>query len=129
MHAYSEMKNLLAIWQAESEFDATSLVIPDGCRDLILKSIAGEKPQWFVSSLHDQATAVSMRAGTGMIGFRLKAGVRVDEKKLITSVTNSYVDVSDVLCRLNSFTVRKPSVGLNPKAFPKNLSVSATFST
>ena len=104
------IENLLAIWTEKSSSDTTSVVIPDGCRDLILKTVAGEKPQWFVTSLYDQAKAVSLKGGSEMIGFRMKPGVYIEENKLLASVWDQYSDTNEVFCRLLDFTYRKAPV-------------------
>ena len=45
--------NILDIWQSAPKTDTTAIVVPDGCRDLIVRKIPGEKPYWFLSSLEE----------------------------------------------------------------------------
>jgi len=104
------IENLLAVWTAKPRSTTTSIVLPDGCRDLIVKTVAGEKPQWFVTSLYDQAKAVSLKGGSEMTGFRMKPGVRIEKSKLLMSVQNQYNDINEISCRLFDFTRRKHSV-------------------
>lgn len=104
------IENLLAEWKSAPQSDTTAIVVPDGCRDLIMKSLPGERPQWFVSSLYDHAKKVSVKAGSMMVGFRMKPGVSINEKKLIASISDSSGDVDEVLCQLSDFTYRKKSV-------------------
>ncbi len=104
------IENLLAEWKAISRSDTTFIVVPDGCRDLIMKSTVGERPRWFVSSLYDQAEKVSMKADSMMVGFRMKPGVCIDKKGLLASISDSGVDNDELFCRLSDFTHRKNSV-------------------
>ncbi|NOZ54998.1 MAG: AraC family transcriptional regulator [Gammaproteobacteria bacterium] len=104
------IENLLTIWKSEPKSDTTTIIVPDGCRDLIMKLTMSEKPQWFVSSLYDQAKVVSLKAGSIMIGFRIKPGVRIAEKELLEAIPNHYTDISELTCRLYTFTHRKHSV-------------------
>ncbi len=109
-----DIENLLAVWTTESKSDTTVVIAPDGCQDIIMRSTVGEKHQWFVSSLYDQANTVSVKAGSRMMGLRMKPGVRIDEQKLLTSILqipgHHYLDMSELCCRLYSFTDRKRSV-------------------
>ncbi len=38
---------LLDVWQSAPTTDTTAIVVPDGCRDLIVCKTPGEKPYWF----------------------------------------------------------------------------------
>ncbi len=104
------IENLLAEWKSAPQSDTTVIVVPDGCRDLIMKSIAGERPHWFVSSLYDHAEKVPVKAGSIMAGFRMKPGVSINEKELIASISDSSGDVDEIFCQLFDFTHRKNSV-------------------
>ena len=103
--------NLLATWEFSTDLDSSALIIPDGCRDLILRTAKGEHPYWFVSSLFDQAEPVLIQAGSVMSGFRLKAGVRVRNECLLNSVSNNYFEDDDIFNRIDDFTYRSPRVG------------------
>lgn len=89
-------KNLLATWEFTADTDSCSIVVPDGCRDLIMESIAGDKPRWFVSSLYDQTQKVKQKKGSTMLGFRMKPGVRFKEQKLLGSLNEDHCDVDAV---------------------------------
>ncbi|MEE9322003.1 MAG: helix-turn-helix domain-containing protein [Granulosicoccus sp.] len=101
---------LLAEWQASPRDDTSAIVIPDGCRDLIMCHAPGEKPQWFVSSLEESTYTVPIKADVAMQGFRLLPGARIDEELLLMSVQNMPVDIDEVSCRLDSYSYVSSSV-------------------
>jgi len=103
--------NLLATWEFSSDLNSTTQIFPDGCRDLIMRKVEGERPYWFVSSLYDQAKSVSIRAGSVMTGFRLKAGVRIKNDCLLSSVVNNHLEDEEIYNRLDDFTYRNHGVG------------------
>jgi len=95
---------LLDKWQSSPAADTNAVVIPDGCRDLIMRCLPGGKPDWFVSSLTNCAYDVSIDAGDIMRGFRLKPGTSIDQKRLLDSVQHRQVDFNDICCRIESFS-------------------------
>jgi len=102
--------NLLAVWKSTSKSDTDVLIMPDGCRDLIMKIVEGNRPEWFVSSLYDQAKSVSIQAGSIMTGFRLKPGVYIREKALLNSIPGNLDDAHEISNRLDDFTHHKSFV-------------------
>jgi len=104
------IENLLAVWNAESRSDTNAIIVPDGCRDLIFTSTVVERGKCFVSPLFDQAKVISVKAGSHMIGFRMKPGVHIEEKALLASMPNNVADLSEISHRLYDFTRRKHSV-------------------
>jgi len=101
---------ILAEWRSTPNTGIAATIIPDGCRDLIMRLAPGEKPQWFVSSLAGGAYDVAVRAGVFMQGFRLRPGVQIDERRLLASVQNRHVEGEDIRSRINSFTHLSPRV-------------------
>ena len=101
-------KTLLAIWDSCPAQDICSVIVPDGCRDLIMSQVKGEQARWFVSPLYDQAETIALAAGTRMCGFRLQPGVYIDEHKLLTSIEadeiGDAINNDDILSRLDDFT-------------------------
>jgi len=87
-------ENVLSIWEFESTADANSIVIPDGCRDLIVCRSNKQKPKWFVSPLFNTAKTVSSQKGTHLLGFRMKPGVEIQEKKLLAAITLQNDDIT-----------------------------------
>ena len=98
--------NLLAKWEFSTDIDSTALIVPDGCRDLILQVTEGDRPRWFVSSLYDQSKSLSIQARSVMTGFRFKPGVGVKNENLLNSISNIYFDDDEVFNRIDDFTYR-----------------------
>ena len=96
--------SLLATWQLKAERDSTAFVVPDGCRDLILKRSRGEKPFWFLSSLEDRTYSVAIDRGDIYTGYRLKPGTIVNEDRLLTAVQGEVYLHEEVCFRLENFT-------------------------
>ena len=77
---------LLAVWHFEASRDCAALVVPDGCRDLILVRPARERPFWFVSSLADHTYPVPVGRGDVLTGYRLKPGTTIRESALLAAL-------------------------------------------
>ena len=101
---------LLDVWQSAANTDTTAIVVPDGCRDLIVRKTPGEKPYWFLSSLDDHTYEVSIQAGVFMQGLRLKPGTRVDEEQLLASVQHQDLELNALYCRVDSYSHQLPTV-------------------
>ena len=80
---------ILEHWHYQADISSASLVLPDGCQDLILHCPVDSKPHWFVSELYDQAKMSFSSAGSTMYGWRLQPGVRIHTKKLLASVNEN----------------------------------------
>jgi len=102
--------SVVATWGIVTDSEISSVIVPDGCRDLIVSSSVGEKPRFFVSPLFDTAQTVTLSSGTTMAGFRLKPGIRVDAEKLIASLSDNKLDLNDIGERLDAFTTRIDAV-------------------
>lgn len=74
---------VLHAWQHTSTHTDSTVVLPDGCCDLILRATPGQRPRWFVTALADAAYEVPGTAGEGFWGFRLQPGAQIDETTLI----------------------------------------------
>jgi len=77
---------VLDVWSHVAKSASRVVVLPDGCRDLILRIPPGSPPQWFVSSLDDTAYSVERRAGEFFAGYRLRPGAVIDETVLLALV-------------------------------------------
>lgn len=66
-------------WSFESFVRCRTSVLPDGCRDIIIREHKASDATWFVSDLSHSAYSVSTLAGVRMRGLRLKPGVRILE--------------------------------------------------
>ena len=77
---------VLDVWSHVVKSASRVIVLPDGCRDLILRMLPGEAPLWFVSSLDDTAYAVARRVGELFVGYRLRPGAIVDGTALLSLI-------------------------------------------
>ncbi len=124
---------ILQKWEFSAKSDGSSIVIPDGCRDLIFMAKRGQQPRWMVSDLDNTVYSVSSRAGDYMKGFRLRPGAVIDVEALLHSVRD--IDAQgDIADRIGSFTIlsRNMSEALNclgavtsPHEAARNLGVNA----
>ncbi|WP_052702296.1 AraC family transcriptional regulator [Marinomonas sp. S3726] len=81
------MSHITDVWSAHSHSNGSILILPDGCRDLIIKTHQADhqtKPSlWFVSPLFEHTQAVQTQANTHSLGFRLKPGMQIEQEKLV----------------------------------------------
>lgn len=102
--------NITSIWTGKSSISSSTIILPDGCRDLIIKTKAGHAPNWFVSPLFDHAKIIQTDAQTSTVGFRLKPGVRIEEANLISNITDDKLCTSDIESALTEFTHLNTSI-------------------
>lgn len=105
----SESNHVLARWNFTTVEDAKSVIVPDGCRDLIMHTNCTGRLHWFLTDYDHQPREVSINAETVFQGFRLQPGTRIDEKNLLSALSTSHFDVNEVNQLLASFTVRSES--------------------
>lgn len=102
---------VLEVWSFRAEESGSALVLPDGCRDLILRQPPGGRPHWFVSDLSRQPYDVAVEAGTVMRGFRLHPGtVLEDQARLLAGLNGRDQDVADIPARLADHARLDPRV-------------------
>jgi len=77
---------VLQAWCHTPATAAHTLVLPDGCRDLILRATPGQAPQWLVTALADTAYGVASAAGESFWGYRFHPGATVDEAALLKAL-------------------------------------------
>lgn len=80
--------SVLEVWSYEAAAPSTAIVLPDGCRDLILRTGPNGKGAWFISTLADSAQAVPCLAGDCFHGFRFRPGAAFSEEELLGAVAN-----------------------------------------
>lgn len=104
-------KSALDFWRYSSAREDSSLVIPDGCRDLIFTQQVERQLRWFVSDLGHTSERVRLTADTEMLGIRLKPGMQIDERALSDWIgTNepfslAIGDILDEFCTLLPSTI------------------------
>ena len=77
---------LLEAWEYVETATSSTVVVPDGCRDLIGRSSRSEATTWFVTSVDECARTISANAGDSFIGFRLKPGTSIDCLRLLRDI-------------------------------------------
>jgi len=100
----------LAAWDFHTSVESRSLVLPDGCRDIIIKKPPHSKHTCFISELSASAYFVVSPPGSHIRGIRLQPGVQINEYKLNSWLAvNSY---EELLCQdqLDEFCYRSASV-------------------
>ncbi len=89
---------VLDLWRFTARGDAQVLVLPDGCRDLIVRVSPGAAPRSLVSPLADGADTVSVSAGEQLVGLRLQAGAQLDDGILLARLAaREHLDDDDLL--------------------------------
>lgn len=71
---------LISIWNSSHSTADSAIVLPDSCRDLIMKTVGNECSRWFVSLLFDQSQPVRVEADS-------VTGVQISTKKPLLSRT------------------------------------------
>jgi AraC-like DNA-binding protein len=99
---------VLASWTSQAG-TGSALIIPDGCRDIILRERAGQPPELFVSVLDNTARMAQLATGDRFRGLRLRPGVSVDETALLTLWRNSQ-DFGAVARNAGEFMHLEPDV-------------------
>ena len=89
------MSPLLDVWHHTVARPCRDLVLPDGCRDLIMVEASGAKPFGFVSELHSSPVlSTGFAPGTRLTGYRLAPGTRIDAARLLACVAEAAEDPS-----------------------------------
>ena len=88
--------NLISNWRAKYNRTSSTVIIPDGCRDLIVKTIGNEKPNWLVSPLFDRPEPLQIEANCEFVGFRLIPGAQIRERALLNYIETRQFHAEDV---------------------------------
>lgn len=81
-------------WAWTALADASTLVLPDGCRDLMVCVPASSAPRVWVSPRDDTARAVHVTRGDHFAGYRLHPAAIVDERALCELAWSEVADDS-----------------------------------
>ncbi|WP_299404101.1 helix-turn-helix domain-containing protein [Acaryochloris sp. IP29b_bin.148] len=93
---------ILAIWQYTATTNGSAIVIPDGCRDVILSVPLDDRPTWRITALDTQTRKVDVRQGVNLIGVRLKPGTQIQEQQLLNTLSTCIND-QDIRDPINHF--------------------------
>lgn len=93
-------------WHHTSASADSTVVVPDGCRDLIRHALPRQPPTWFVTDLADTTYTVPGMVGERYWGFRMQPGAQVDAKRLLALLhKRSMNDAHDALPLLHDCMV------------------------
>ncbi|QUS56221.1 helix-turn-helix domain-containing protein [Pseudovibrio brasiliensis] len=79
-------ETLAQVWHHSGQLGVSGPILPDGCRDLIVTEVEGDRPAWQVSELFDEPHQTDRITVNRMIGFRLKPGTQVNEPALLAEL-------------------------------------------
>jgi AraC-like DNA-binding protein len=99
---------LLAEWRWEPDKAASTTVIPDGCRDLIVRVRGNARPEWLLSPLETGSFDTGVKAGVYLRGYRLKPGTQVDATRLLAMVEGRSPDAAGLIERIEENCTRPP---------------------
>ncbi len=84
---------VLSAWRFDVAAGDRSLVVPDGCRDLIVRAGRHAAASWSVSSLFDRTEPVASACAGTIAGYRFRPAARIDVPRLLRAVSSG--DPSD----------------------------------
>jgi len=102
--------SLISVWSANFSGATSTVVIPDGCRDLIVKTLVNEKPNWLVSPLYDRSELVQIETNCSYTGFRLSPGAKIKERELLGYIESKQLNVEDVTDFIGDFISTESSI-------------------
>lgn len=103
------MSVLLEHWRFQATADRETHVLPDGCRDLIVKHSVGAPPVWFITDLARTCQPVQSTCWDRYNGFRLTPGVQIDQAALLASLEDGLTDAA-ITERLENDVIEIPAV-------------------
>ena len=92
------------MWSSSCDVGFSTDILPDGCRDVIVKIVGKDKPSWYISPLFDQTKRIYVEDNSKSIGFRMKPGVSFNENALIGYLSSNNVYPDEVQNILDDFT-------------------------
>jgi len=116
MHQFSytsqsaDSTSAIAQWHFYSTLESRSLVLPDGCRDIIVKENTDSAQTYFISDLSSSTYRVVSSAGTSMRGIRLQPGVQVNEGMLNAWLSAHSLEQLFSLDQLDEFCYRSERI-------------------
>ena len=79
---------VLAIWRHNPRESEQTLILPDGCRDLVIRTTAAGSVNSFVSPLMDSTQSHTHHPGDRLVGIRLVPGAVIDEAGLLKALAD-----------------------------------------
>lgn len=113
-YTYSSNRSLAASalceWHFEAQGACTTKVVPDGCRDFIIKQSDYHPRDWFISDLETSTYSVESQAQDRIVGIRLRPGTRIDVAQLTRWLPDRSVDELMGSDQLDEFCVQSDSL-------------------
>jgi len=100
------MNCVVDIWESKPEEAGIAFVIPDGCRDVIIKQSNCTK-RVSISPLYTSCMKVEMLPDEKIIGYRLAPDCNINETALIHAIAQGENDIED---KIGTFAKRNSSV-------------------
>jgi AraC-like DNA-binding protein len=85
-------------WTLSVAAHHSAVVLPDGCRDVIVRVAPGVAPVVFATGLDQSAYRVELYPGEILSGIRMAPGASIDERCLLSASTRD-LDPEQMLCR------------------------------
>lgn len=122
---------ILETWSSVADTAQVFSIMPDGCRDLIIKQDPGKPQHLFVSSLMSSPKKVFVQKGTTFIGVRLKPGTTIATHTLsdhplpesLQDLTELAYDATSVSANVSDM-MRCLALSASPATAASNLGVS-----
>lgn len=101
---------ILDRWTHTARTRGTAVVVPDGCRDLIVRVVPGERPVWSLTALDDHTHTVAITEDTRMVGLRMHPGVHIDAAALLAAVNTREPDIAFAEACIHEHVARAENV-------------------
>lgn len=101
---------ILDSWSHRTQAATRALIVPDGCRDVIVQVEPGQAPRWFISPLDASVREAVLCADTFTQGFRLRAGAEIDEPGLLATLAADALHGDGILECIHAYCSLRPAV-------------------
>lgn len=95
---------VIETWEHHAEANSSSVIIPDGCRDLIFWAKPNGETGWRITLLDNTPSIANISKGDQLIGYRLKPGTNISDAELLETVDGLVGDHAGIIDRLNTHT-------------------------
>ena len=92
---------VLETWRSTTTDSYSAIVIPDGCRDVIMAIYPDGSLTWHITELDSQSRQVCINPGLSLMGIRLRPGTEIAEQNLLTSLAACQQDEQAVRERIH----------------------------
>lgn len=82
-------------WEYSVKAPDAAVIMPDGCRDVIMATAHDVEDSMWITGLDDQPRLVTLYAGISLTGFRLEPGTTINPEALSSKEIMNPVDLQD----------------------------------